>query len=93
MSHSSESARVRLVNLPTAMVHVPNAGLPLVMFDPSPDMTLALHALWAAMRPFIGFSADRNMFFRRPNGRNAFSVGHGFAEFGPQLVCPELFFL
>lgn len=45
--------RALLRNLPAARVSTAGAVLPLAADDPHPAMTLALHQMWATIRPLV----------------------------------------
>jgi len=85
---TQSAARVTLAGLPAAANRVNGSALPHPLFDPFPDMSLALFTLWHAMIPFVGFTATGAPMFVRPGQQPNISVGQAFALFGPLLVSP-----
>ena len=80
-----ERFRHKLTLHPSALAREFGAALPLPFKDPNPGLTIALHDLWLAMRPFGPPSENSSEVFFF-NGVRSTPRDEPFKTFGPALV-------
>jgi hypothetical protein len=81
-----------LILHPDAAVNRPGAALPHAMSDPNPRLTLALHNLWAALRPFLSLTEERGS-YRPPLFDSKMVITDALASVRSSLVRPLFFYL
>ena len=87
MSQTSISVQDRreLIAHPAYAHRIPDASLPPAALDPNPAATLALHRLWALLRPLIRLQPGE-ITVVPPQGRPNFTPGEALDIVGSQLV-------
>jgi hypothetical protein len=61
-SQPSQLDQRALVLHPSASISTPGASLPRALLDPNPRLTLVLHQLWTALKPFLVLDGERGSF-------------------------------